>query len=619
MIRPNAMEIFRGNAVKPLGWLRRQLEIQAGGLGGHLDSVWPDVSQSRWIGGDREGWERVPYWLDGFIPLAWLLDNEDMKRRALEYIDAILEQQQDDGWICPCSHGERSRYDMWALFLICKVLTVYADLSGDARIEPALYRALKQFDTHIDGNTLFNWGAARWFECLIPIFWLYERKPEAWLVRLAHKLQVEGFDYHELFETYQDQEPQNRWTYLTHVVNLAMCLKQGALLSRMSGGDPDTFALNAVETLFKYHGMAASHFSGDECVAGTSPIRGSELCGVVEAMYSYETLLKAGGNPHWADMLEKLAFNTLPAAFTPDMWAHQYNQLTNQVQCAPMEEEHKVFGTNAPDSHIFGLEPNYGCCTANFSQGFPKLAQHSFLQSREGIVSAVLVPSLVRTRINGAEVECRLETDYPFRDELTYSISTDRPVTFTFSFRVPGYAKGVTIDHVRVRSRGFHHITREWKATMRISVKLEMDCEFVPRPSGMYCLWRGPLLFALPVDSREEKIEYEQDGVVRKCPYCDYHMYPVSEWNYAFSDPSSVTVSRSELGACPFSPEGAPIWIETPLAPIPWKLEHGVCTALPQSLVPLAAGRRMALIPYGCTTLRMTELPVLKGSGAREL
>ena len=56
------------------GWLRRQLEIQANSLSGNLDKMWPDIQDSAWIGGDREGWERVPYWLDGFIPLAYLLE-----------------------------------------------------------------------------------------------------------------------------------------------------------------------------------------------------------------------------------------------------------------------------------------------------------------------------------------------------------------------------------------------------------------------------------------------------------------------------------------------------------------------------------------------------------------
>ena len=65
--------------VIPAGWLRRQLEIEARGLAGNLDKVWPDVRDSKWIGGTAEGWERVPYWLDGFIPLAFLLGDEDME------------------------------------------------------------------------------------------------------------------------------------------------------------------------------------------------------------------------------------------------------------------------------------------------------------------------------------------------------------------------------------------------------------------------------------------------------------------------------------------------------------------------------------------------------------
>lgn len=47
--------------IRPEGWLKRQLEIQARGLSGHLDLVWPDIRESRWIGGDKDGWERVPY------------------------------------------------------------------------------------------------------------------------------------------------------------------------------------------------------------------------------------------------------------------------------------------------------------------------------------------------------------------------------------------------------------------------------------------------------------------------------------------------------------------------------------------------------------------------------
>src|SRR5437868_10501219 len=85
--------------VRPAGWLLDQLQIQAEGLTGHLDEFWPDVAQSQWIGGDVEGWERGPYWLDGLIPLAVLLDSSSLRARADRWVDCILASQQPDGWL----------------------------------------------------------------------------------------------------------------------------------------------------------------------------------------------------------------------------------------------------------------------------------------------------------------------------------------------------------------------------------------------------------------------------------------------------------------------------------------------------------------------------------------
>lgn len=82
MYHQKKYSFFTTNELKPTGWLTKQLRIQADGLCGNLDKVWPDVRDSAWIGGTCEGWERVPYWLDGFIPLAYLLEDEDMIARA---------------------------------------------------------------------------------------------------------------------------------------------------------------------------------------------------------------------------------------------------------------------------------------------------------------------------------------------------------------------------------------------------------------------------------------------------------------------------------------------------------------------------------------------------------
>lgn len=47
MLRPLHYTPFTARELKPAGWLKKQLEIQAAGLSGHLDQVWPDIRDSR--------------------------------------------------------------------------------------------------------------------------------------------------------------------------------------------------------------------------------------------------------------------------------------------------------------------------------------------------------------------------------------------------------------------------------------------------------------------------------------------------------------------------------------------------------------------------------------------
>jgi hypothetical protein len=69
------------------------------------------------------------------------------------------------------------------------------------------------------------------------------------------------------------------------------------------------------------------------------------------------------------DHLERLAFNAVPGAFTDNMWAYQYDQEPNQVECSL---HHKPWTTGGPESNLYGMERNFGCCTVNFNQGWPK-------------------------------------------------------------------------------------------------------------------------------------------------------------------------------------------------------------------------------------------------------
>jgi len=607
--------------IKPEGWLRRQLEIQAEGLSGHLHEVWPDVRESAWIGGEREGWERVPYWLDGLIPLAHLLGSEALIATANRYIAGIIARQQQDGWICPCKPEERSAYDAWAVLLIGKVLALHCEFTDDSAAETALRRAMKNLHDLLAGGEirLFDWGRFRWFEGFVPLIHLYAKAPEDWIPALAHMLREQGADYTEFTSLWK--RPMNKWTFETHIVNLCMMLKYEAVAAELLGEPIAGQAEELLAVLEAYNGTAVGTISGDECLSGTNNNQGTELCAVVELMYAYEWLYAVTGDGKWADKLEKAAFNALPATFTDDMWAHQYDQQVNQIACIAFPGK-SFFRTNNSEAHLFGLEPHYGCCTANFSQGWPKLALSAIQRTGKGVVIAHLLPSSVRTEWNAKPIHIRVESDYPFRLHAKITIEAPQGADFELMIRIPGWAKSVRLDGKSAQTHNGHiRIQRSWQGETSLLLTLSDKPHAIVRPGNLRAIQYGALVFALPIEAEYRMKEYTSDGVERRFPYCDYELLPKSAWNYGFAA-RDWTVREHPVDAIPFSSKHPALSITCTMAQVCWDYAEGydsVAAARPAGKKAISPPQEMTLVPYGCAKLRMTEMPlILRNTHYRE-
>ena len=597
---------YTSKELKPCGWMKRQLEIQAEGLGGNLDKVWRDVRDSAWIGGDADGWERVPYWLDGFIPLAYLLENEDMISRAKKYIDAILTYQKPSGWICPCTDEEIPKYDTWAVQLISKVLVVYYECSGDERIPGVIYKVMKNYYELISSGkiSLFSWAKSRWYESFVALNFLWERHKEEWIRELAKILKTQGLDYEAVSGLWK--RPINHWKFETHIVNIVMMLKSEAISCDLLGEDYGDLAEKLVTVLREYNGTPVGLFTGDECLSGLSPIQGTELCAVVEQMYSYEWLFAYTGDSKWAERLELLAFNALPATISDDMWAHQYDQLSNQIACVKFPAK-PIFGTNGKESHLFGLEPNFGCCTANFNQGWPKFALSAFMHSGDTVMSVIPLPSTLKTD----ELSIELKTNYPFDNKFEYTVSSKKKIKF--KVRVPSFARELLVNGKRVCYSEELCFDVGESETARIDIEFTTAPILVDRPHNLKSVRCGSLIFSLPIAYEKKILEYEKNGVDRKYPYCDYEYIPKSEWSYAYSSPF-FEIERRGISDIPFSSENPPLVVKSKVKKIAWGLKDGydtVCAKVPESRIPLEEEKEIELYPYGSAKLRMTELPLI--------
>jgi hypothetical protein len=375
-----------------------------------------------------------------------------------------------------------------------------------------------------------------------------------------------------------------------------------------------------IRTQDRYHGQVTGMFTGDECFAGMNPSQGTELCAVVEYMYSLEVLLSVLGDPAFADRLEKVAFNALPATFSPDMWAHQYDQQVNQVLCSI--DPDRNWTTNGPESNLYGLEPNYGCCTANFSQGWPKLAANLWKKTADGGLAAVVyAPCTIRTEINGVLVEIDVETDYPFRDVVKINVFTDQAVRFPIHLRIPGWAKGAVVrmegeKEIKAQTGTYFRIEREWNNRETLTLQMPMTPRASRRFNNALSIERGPLVYALKI--AEEWKRVNADKPHRELPHGDWEVYSTSPWNYALDlteeDVAGLSFMEHPIGDMPFSPENAPVSVAVRgILLKDWRPVNGSAGELPLSPVQ-AAGEavNLVLIPYGCTNLRIGEFPTLK-------
>ena len=629
-----AFRPLRLGEIRPAGWLARQLRIQADGLSGHLDEFWPDVGQSQWFGGTAEGWERAPYWLDGAIPLAWLLDDGPLKRRISGYLDFIVTHQRPDGWFSPYpENASTKRYDMWAILLADKVLAQYHDATGDARVLDALVKSLRAMSLGLERTPLYDWGKFRWYEGLVSIFHAYEHTREPWLLDLARTLRTQGTDFESLFAGDDITIPTPRrglWKWTKHVVNTAMATKAPALSWRLDPREAHAAsAARMFEILDRWHGQVTGMFSGDECLAGRNPVQGTELCAVVELMYSLEHLFSVFGDPRFADRLERVAFNALPAAIAPDMWSHQYDQQVNQPQCT-INPEHG-WSTNGPESNLFGLEPNYGCCTSNMHQGWPKFVSHLWMKTPdEGIAAASYAPCAIATRLHDAPVSIAVDTDYPFRETVRITVTPSRSMRFPLVLRVPAWADGATVrigsEALQgMRAGALHRLERTWNGPTVLSLRFPMRPAISVRYNDAVAVERGPLVYSLRIGEQWTRVNADKPH--RELPHGDFEVRPTTPWNYGLvvndRDPgASLRFEERPVGERPFSPDGAGVVATARGRRISrWKIVNGwagelspadVAQADPNAVQWDQPVETITLIPYGCTNIRITEFPKVR-------
>jgi len=616
--------------VIPSGWLMDQLQVQTNGLAGHEHEFYDYVAQTDWVGGDSfysNLEEAGSYWFNGMVPNGILVNNSAINAKTSEFLSYVLAHQDSTGWFGPEVNTTKPRY-LWGRypFMFGAIQMVEYDPSLTDQVVTALYKFVTLANSMLHaGEGLEPWTETRWEDFVITLQWLYDFYPngnEALLIDTMEQLKYTGVPWEEVFkpeyfpQTAVENLPNPFNLPLTwHGVNVAEGLKALPSTYRFTHNQSDLdVASEGWDLLFQYHGRPSGIYAADEYLAGLEAVRGTELCLVVETMFSGSYLYQVIGDPKFPDRVERIAYNALPATLTGSMWSRQYLQQQNQIAAKNMNPD--PFPLDGPYSNVFGLEPNYPCCTVNHPQGWPKFVSNAFLTTpnKASLVHIHLGPFETTTTLaSGNQVRVTVDTQYPFSDTLSTTITAINP--FTYYVRIPSWVVGGTIAINGAAAQPVNPVNglqavSAGAGMTKFVLNLPSPITTESRPQGSIAVHRGPLHYAFDI-SRNQTV-LAQNSLQPLA--VDLEFDATVNWQYAI-DPSTL---KFNAGTTPptlpspiFDSGMPPMTISVTACLISWPEAGDTFVSSPPTN-PNCTGTQttIELSPYGATKLRIGEFPV---------
>jgi hypothetical protein len=622
---PSGLIMMKSGEVKPRGWILEQIrgDLRRGYVGNY-DKLTPtakvglfgnnkaDYKKPLPAGARKTWWagEVEAHWMDGLIRMAFLTGDKEYQKIAERWVKDILVHQGADGYIGIYKPELRFNHkvengELWTMSRAMLGMLAYAEYSHDTECLAAVKKAVALvMSTYDEEHSYFKpgkgGGLTHGMAFVDVLEWLYRISGDKQYVRFADFLYK---DYNKYARSNTDFVMKNLLTgnrkFNDHGVHVAEQFMIPFFLA--STTDEDSYqkaAANALEK-FRFHHAPSGSINSVENVGGKQGTADSlrEYCTFKSFTLSLSRVAMITGNPEVADWLETIVLNAAQGARTqPTLTAVQYCSSDNRVKINP-----KAYGGRLMYSACHGAAP---CCAVSAIQLMPYFVEGMWMRRQsDELVAMQYGPCILNTSVNGTQVRITETTEYPFSDELTFTIDLEQATEFVLTFRKPGHVKEIEIADLPgakiSKSKNYIRILKKWAKDDVVRIRFKWDIRRVPQPNsetvqseqgGIY-LKRGPLVYALSFPYEWKAIHalgntgYKNYGVVTK---------DSSGWDYSI-DPDTTFSVKHDINADFLRP-----WGKSPL-----QLQGSLLTRAGKS-VPVS------LVPVGSTVLRRVTFPVMQ-------
>jgi uncharacterized protein len=423
--------------------------------------------------------------IDATVRLAAYTKNDKVLALKRHILDEIINSQEPDGYIGIMVKESR----MWKLWDIHEMGYLILGLTSD-------YHYFREKRSLVAAQKLADYIIKRW--ATMPAGWqkwgaLGLESNMLALYRETNERRYLDFCVQQCsLPQWKLDIPAGRGVLMKgHVyTEIDLCLAQLELFHVQYDEKLLKSGRDAIDFLTAHDGMTITGAAGLwEMWTNDQSSRGplGETCATAYQIRLFNKFLLMDGNSRYGDILERIIYNTLFAAQSPD--GRQLRYFT------PFENDRTYFRT---DTY---------CCPNNFRRIISELPGMVYYQSAKGVTVNLYTPSEATIDLEGGvSLRIRQETDYPSSGKVIIHLDPSKPVSFQLQLRIPRWCDKTLVSvnekplEETITSGEFLPIMKEWSTGDQVTLEMSMPWRFVlgrKRQSGRVAVMRGPLIYCL--------------------------------------------------------------------------------------------------------------------------
>ena len=503
-------------------------------------------------------WESdLAKWLEGVLIHLQLKPDDELNQFAEKLIDKIIANQEEDGYLNSFFSlyepenkftNLKLRHELYCAGHLLEAALEHLKLNGTSRFLDAMERYMD----HISDTFGIEPGKKRGYpghqEIELALLKAYEQTGKAKFLNLAdYFLSERGSQPHYYDEeerqrmskekiidfsdfpseirdvvssdmpdvekrdyTYLQahQLPVNQKTAVGHSVRALYMYTAMTDLARLKK-DPKMLQTcislwrNIVDRRMYVHGGVGSSHIGEQFTFDydlPNDIAYAETCASIALMFFAERLSRIERNSEYADIIEKVLYNTVLASTSANGKGFFYD---NYLECIP------DFLTFQDRRH--GIRDEYhtcSCCPPNVTRLIADLGRYIYSSCSEGINVHQYISSESSFKIDGDSVHLKQQSGFPWEGSSKLTLKKVSGKEFSIFIRIPEWESNLNVEVngkiVSFQSEnGYARIKKKWEEGDFVSLSFNFEPRLVRSNASVrynirrVCVFRGPLLYCL--------------------------------------------------------------------------------------------------------------------------